>query len=99
MQESAIFLLGTEAHDVLDAGPVIPAAVEQHDLASGWQVADVSLEVPVGPLALRWRGQSSDPGYPRVEVLRHALDRAALSGRIPALEYHDEPGALSPDPL
>ena len=45
------------------------------------------------------RRQRHDPGDPRVEVLRHPLDRAALAGRVPALEDHHQPGALGRDPL
>ena len=45
------------------------------------------------------RRKRHDLGDPGVEVLGHALDRAALAGRVPALEHHDDPGLLHPDPL
>ncbi len=38
---------GAETHDPLDAGPVVPGPVEQHDLARSRQVGDVALEVPL----------------------------------------------------
>ena len=64
-------------------------AVEEHDLAGCRQMADVALEVPLrlsrsvgaGSATIERRG---------VQVLRHPLDRAALAGRVTALEEHDE---------
>ena len=47
LQEPPVLLGRAEAHDVLDAGAVVPAAVEQDDLAGGGQVLDVALEVPL----------------------------------------------------
>src|SRR6185437_13282017 len=73
-----LLLLGAEAHDVLDAGPVVPAPVEQDDLAGGGQVLRVALEVPLGALPFGRGGQRGDPGGAGVEVLGHPLDRAAL---------------------
>jgi hypothetical protein len=51
-RNSSYLLLGAEAHHPLDAGAVVPGAVEQHDLAAGGQVRHVALEVPLGLLAL-----------------------------------------------
>ena len=63
-----LFVLGfvAEAHDALDAGPVVPRAIEQHDLAAGGQVLDVALEVPLTALLIgrlfegRRRGHHED---------------------------------------
>ena len=66
------------AHHVLDAGAVVPGAVEQHDLAAGRQVLDVALEVPLPPLALRRHREGDDAGTTGVEVLGEALDRPPL---------------------
>jgi hypothetical protein len=99
VQEPAVLLLGAEPHHVLHAGPVVPAAVEQDDLARGGQVLHVTLEVPLGALPLGRRGQGRDPGGPGVEVLGHPLDRAALPGRVAALEDDHDPGALGAHPL
>ena len=51
-EEAGVLLRGAEAHHRLDAGPVVPAAVEQHDLAGGGEMRDVPLVVPLGLLAL-----------------------------------------------
>ena len=40
----------TEAHDPLDAGAVVPGAVEEDHLAGGGQVLDVALEIPLALL-------------------------------------------------
>ena len=89
-----------KAHDALDAGAVVPTAVEQHDLARGRQVRDVALEVPLRSLALGRRAQRDDAAVmARVEPLHDALDRAALPGGVAALEDHDEPQAFVHDPF
>ena len=88
-----------EAHHPLDAGAVVPAAVEQDHLAGGGQVRDVALEVPLGPLALGGRGQRDDPRDPRAEAHRDRLDRAALPGGVAALEDDDDLEAARLHPL
>jgi hypothetical protein len=84
--ELVVLGIAAEAHHALDAGAVVPAAVEQHDLALGGQVLDVALEVPLAALDLARLFQRHDARAARVEVLHEALDRAALAGRVAALE-------------
>ena len=55
-----MLLLGAEAHHVFDAGPVVPAAVEDHDLAGRGKVLDVALHVELRLLAVRGRGQRDE---------------------------------------
>ena len=69
-QEHADLLLGAEAHDALDAGAVVPGAVEQHDVALGRQVRDVALEVPLAALGLGRLGQRDGAGVTRIEARR-----------------------------
>src|SRR5262249_40275503 len=45
LEEVAMLLVSAEAHDVLNARPVIPAAVEDHDLARRRKVRDVALQI------------------------------------------------------
>src|SRR5262245_19906268 len=99
MEETHVLLLRTEAHHPFDAGAVVPASIEQNDLARGRQVLDIALEVPPRPLPFGRRGKRDDPGNAGVEVLRDPLDRAALSGRIAALEDHNQPSTLSTHPF
>ena len=82
--------LSAEAHDPLDAGAVVPAAVEQHDLAAGRQMRHVALEVPLRALALVRRRQRHDAADARVQALGDALDDAALAGGIAPLEDHHD---------
>ena len=65
---------------------------------AGGQVRDVALEVPAGLVALAGRRQRHDVRDAGVQVLRHPLDRGALTRRIPALEDdHDaRAGRLNP---
>jgi len=98
-QEELVLLPRTEAHHMLDPGPVVPGPVEQHDLSGGRQMLDVPLEVPLGALALGRLGERRDPGDAGVEMLGDPLDGAALARRVPPLEDDDHPGALGPHPL
>jgi hypothetical protein len=79
-----------EAHHALDAGAIVPGAVEEHDLAAGGQILDIALEVPLGALALIGLFERHDAGAARVQMLHEALDGAALAGGIAALEDDDD---------
>ena len=98
-QELPVLGIGAEAHHPLDAGAVVPGAVEEHDLPGRGQVGDVALEVPLRPLALGRRGQRDDAAEARVERVDDALDRPALAGGVAALEDDDEPVAALADPV
>jgi len=63
-QEAVVLARGAEAHHPLDPGPVVPAAVEQDELAGGGQLADVALEVPLGALSLGRHRQGHDAADP-----------------------------------
>ncbi len=97
-EEFLVLFVVAETHDPLDPGTVVPAAVEQDDLATGRQVRDVALEIPLGLLAVVRRGQRGDPADPRVEALGDALDHAALARRVASLEenHHLVPGVHHP---
>src|SRR5262249_17037219 len=56
-EELLDLLLRAEAHHALDTGPVVPAAIEQHDLAAGRQMWHIPLEVPLHLFALARRRQ------------------------------------------
>ena len=45
LEEVLGVLLGAIAHHPLDAGAVVPAAIEQHDFAAGREVGDIALEI------------------------------------------------------
>lgn len=79
-EEFLVFLFGAEAHDVLDSGTVVPAAIKENHFACSGEVLDVALEIPLGLLAAVWCGEGGDPADAGVEALGHALDDAAFSG-------------------
>ena len=64
-QEPAVLLVGAKPHHPLDPGPVVPAAVEQDDLAPGGELGHVALEVPLRRLPLGRGRQGHDPGEMR----------------------------------
>ena len=70
-----------KAHHPLDAGPVVPTAVEDHDLARRWKMRQVALDVHLGLLTVGRRGERDHPEYPRAHPLGDPLDHPALPGR------------------
>src|SRR5262249_10321107 len=99
LQEPLVLLGRAVTHDVLDAGSVVPAAVEDDDLPLRRQLGDVALEVPLPGLAFRGLGQRGDSHLPRIEGLGDPLDHAALAGGVAALEDDDEALAFHARPL
>src|SRR5207302_5385885 len=94
IQELVALRAGAELHDVLDAGAVIPTAVEEDDLAGCRQVPDVALEVPLGVFAIARLAGSHDPHLARAQVRHDALDRAVLAGGVAPLEDHEQLAAV-----
>src|SRR6516164_623401 len=60
---------------------------------------DISLEVPLCPFALAWRGQRDDTTNPRIETLRDALDDAALASCVASFENDNNLQLLVDDPV
>jgi hypothetical protein len=89
-QEQVVLLGGAESEHALDAGAVVPAAVEQHDLAGRRQVLHITLEIPLRLLALCRHGQSNRACGARVHEFDDPLDRTALPGGVPSLEEHEQ---------
>jgi hypothetical protein len=96
--ELGVFGIGAKAHDPLHAGAVVPAAVEQHDLATRGQVLHIALKVPLAALHFAGLFQRHHARTPRVQVLHEALDGTALAGCIAPLEqdHHALAGLLDP---
>jgi hypothetical protein len=62
--------VGAEAHDPLDAGPVVPGPVEDDDLAGAGRWAMYFWKYHCVFSRLARRRQRGDPDLPRVEHLR-----------------------------
>ena len=90
LQEALRGIVGAVAHDPLDARAVVPAAVEDQDLAGGGQLLDVALHVDLRLLPVGRRRQRDDAEDPRADPLGQALDHAALAGGVAALEDDDD---------
>src|SRR5262249_4195860 len=67
-----------KSHHALDTRAIVPAAIEQYDLAAGRQMRDIPLEVPLSALAFVGGGQCCDAANAWVEPLGDALDHATL---------------------
>jgi hypothetical protein len=83
----------------LDAGAVVPAAVEEDDFPAGGKMRHVALKIPLGAFALARSRQGRDPADPRIEALRDPLDDPALSRRVAALEEDHDLELLLHDPV
>jgi len=99
LEEAAMLCLRAETHYVLDAGPVVPAAIENHDLASRREMREVALEVYFRLLAVGRRRQRHHSEHAWANPLGDRLDRAAFSGGVASFEDHHHAQALLPDPI
>ncbi len=98
-EESLDLLVAAEAHHPLDARPVVPAAVEDHDLTARWQVRHVTLKVHLRFLALGRTGQSDHAEHAWTHASGDRLDRAALAGAVATLEHDADLGSRRLDPF
>jgi hypothetical protein len=62
---------------VFNAGAIVPAPIEQDDLASRGQFPHIALEVPLPALLLVWRSKGDDTADPRVERIGNTLNDPA----------------------
>ena len=90
LDKQLMLFAGTEAHHVFDACPVVPAAIEEHELLRRRKVRHVPLKVPGAAVAFRRRAERDHARLPRAQVLYDALDQAVLPARIPTLEDDEQ---------
>src|SRR5678815_388216 len=94
----AVLVLRTEPHDVLDAGAVVPAAVEDDDLAACGEVRQVALQVHLRLFAFGRSGKRHDTKHARTDTLADRSNRPALACAVATLENNDDAQALVFDP-
>src|SRR6266850_4084375 len=99
VEKPPVFLLRAETHHVLDAGAVVPTAIENHDLTSSWQVRHVPLEIDHRFLTVGRRRQRDRTKYARADTLGDSFDRPTLTRSIPSFENHDDAEPLVFDPF
>ena len=98
-QKLVHLLVRAEAHDPLDPGAVVPAAVEDHHFARSGQVAQIALQVHLGFLSLGRCGQCHHAEHPWADTLGDGLDGATLAGTVTAFEDDAHLQALGNHPL
>ncbi|MNC33952.1 hypothetical protein D3C75_823640 [compost metagenome] len=98
-EKLAALFFAAEAHHPLDTGAVVPAAVEDHYLARGRQVAQVALHIHLGLFPLGRCRQRHHAEYSRADALGNGLDGTALAGAIAALEDNAHLQALGHHPF
>src|SRR3982074_2545950 len=98
LEKPAMLLVAAEAHDVFDAGAIIPAAVEDHDLPGRRESLDIPLHEQLGPFPIGRRRQRHDAKDARAHPFGDGLDGAALARGIAALEHDDDPRDFGLDP-
>src|SRR6185312_10326666 len=79
-----------EAHDIFDAGAVVPATIEDDDFAAGRELLDIALQKQLGLLPVRGRRQGADAKHARAHLFGERLDGAALAGGVTAFEDDDD---------
>src|SRR6185312_14227286 len=94
-----MLLFRAEAHDLFDTGTIIPGTVEKNDLPRRRKVCDVTLEIPLPPLALGWYIKGYNSRRAGIQVLHETLDCAALTRGVTAFEYHYDAAAGILDPV
>src|SRR5215813_9835078 len=99
MEELLVLFFRAEPHHPLDAGAVVPAAVEQDDFSAGGKMRHVALEVPLATFAFARSRQRRDPADARIEALRDPFDDPALSRRVAPLEDDHDLELLPHDPV
>jgi hypothetical protein len=85
-EELLVFLVGAEAHDVLDACAGVPATIEENDFPRRGQFGDITLEIPLPAFSLGRRRKGDDTADPRVKRIGNASDEASLARRISSLK-------------
>src|SRR6266403_5246227 len=91
IEKPLVFLLGTKSHDVFDPSAVVPAAVEDHDLARRRELLHVALHEHLRFFAIRWSRKRDDAKDTRAYPLGNGFDGSALTGSIASLEHDDDP--------
>src|SRR5690606_31254124 len=99
--EEELLVLGgrAETHDRFDTGAVVPASIEQDELAGAWQLPRIALEIPLAGFTVIRFLQGNRAHMAVVERAFDRLDHAALAGRIAAFEDDHHALAGGDDPV
>src|SRR6476660_9271318 len=86
-EKALVLRVAGKSHQVFDADPVVPAAVEDDDLASGGKSFDVTLHERLGLLAIR-RGRK------RTTRKTRGLTRSVIALMVPPLPAASRPSKM-----
>src|SRR5215212_8128091 len=84
---------------MLDAGAVVPAAIEDDDFAGRGKMRDVALHVHLAFFAIGRRRQRHHAEDTRADALGDGADGAAFTRAVAPLEYDDDAQAGVLDPV
>src|ERR1700733_5258040 len=98
LQKAFHLLHRREFHYPLDAGAIVPAAVEDHDFARCGQMAHITLNIHLRLLALCRCWERDDAIDARADPLGDRLDDPALAGAVTAFEHDHDFQSLGDDP-
>src|SRR4029077_15695459 len=90
-KKALVLFLGAEAHNVFDAGTVVPAAVEDHDFSGGRKMLHAALEKNLTLFPVGRRGEGHGSKHARAYLFSHGPDRTSFAGGVAALEQYDNP--------
>src|SRR6516225_4080690 len=99
LEKTSVLLLRAKSHNVFDAGAVVPAAIEDHDLAACRELLDVALHEHLCFLTIRGGRQGHHPIHPRAHALGDSLDGSTLAGGIAPFEHDDDARSRFFDPI
>jgi hypothetical protein len=99
MKKLQVLRFAAEPHHSFDAGPVVPAAVKEHEFTGRGQMRDVALEIPLCLFFLSGSAKGNYPANAWIQGLGNALDGAALPGGVAAFEEYYYLEAPMSDPF
>ncbi|KAF0209262.1 MAG: hypothetical protein FD172_3338 [Methylocystaceae bacterium] len=91
--------LGAKPHDIFDASPIVPAAIENHDFARRGEQRHITLQIQLRLLSIGGRRQRHHPEDAVAHSFGDRLDDAALAGGVAPLEDDDHTLARRLDPI
>ena len=99
LKEQLVLLLGAKAHDVLNAGAVVPATVKDDDFTCRGEMGEVALYVYLRLFTVRRCWQCDQSEGARTDSLGQGPDRSALARGVAALENDHGPLTRALDPV
>src|SRR5690349_1885232 len=94
-----MLLIGAKAHYRFYASSIVPAAIEDNDLAGRRKMLNVTLDIQLGLFPLGGRRQRDDAKDTRAHPFGDRLYCSSLPSGVTAFEDHNHAQALVLDPF